>query len=106
MEKQYDRAALKNSAKRLLFTQTPKVWVVGLLFLLATEWVSQILDLVGYNPITAAAEALTSWQTAAGLTQGDAMAAYNAAMACFAGRWAMVGLFVSVLVLLYRTVVS
>lgn len=105
-----NRIELKRRAKQLVRSGTPNPMVIALIFVLATTWLSTLLDLVVENPLTKVVELATQWSMAMNLegsvspSMTDAM--MQQMMNCFHGTKAMIGLLAAVLVALYSLVVN
>ena len=59
----FNRSAVKNQTKQMLRVGNPAPWLVTLVFLLATTWVSQIVDLVVPNPFDDVLDNMQQWIT-------------------------------------------
>lgn len=105
-----NRIELKRRAKQLVRSGSPNPMVVALIFILATTWLSTVLDLVVENPLNKVMELATQWSMAMNLegnvspSMTDAM--MQQMMNCFHGPKAMFGLLAAVLMALYSLVVS
>lgn len=106
----YNRVALKNRTKSLVRQGSPAPFLVVLVYLLATVWVSQIADVALFNPITYAAQLMNEWYNDIALSGSVSDAAVNAIMqevlACFQGTRALIGMLAALIILLYTMVVD
>lgn len=106
----YNRVALKNRTKRLVRQGSPAPYLVALVYLLATSWVSQIADTALYNPITYATQMMNGWYLDVTLADSVTNASMNAMMqeilSCFQGTRALIGMLASLIILLYTAVVD
>lgn len=106
----YNRVALKRSAKRLVRQGTPAVFLVTLVYILATTWVSTIADLVVPNPLNGLAEVVNNWSLTISemeyVTQGTLDAMTQQIWASLRGTQAMIGLLVALIVSFYSMVVN
>lgn len=57
----FNRSAVKQRTKHMLREGNPAPWKVTLVFLLATTWVSQIVDVILPNPFNAVSANLQQW---------------------------------------------
>lgn len=105
-----NRIELKRRAKQLVRTGTPNPMVVALIFILATTWLSTVLDLVVENPLNKAMGIIEEWSLAMNLEENVAPSMMDAMsqqlMSCFHGSKAVIGLLVAVLMALYSLVVN
>ncbi len=105
-----NRLELKRRAKQLIRSGSPNPMMIALIFLLATTWLSAVLDLVVENPLNKFTEVYTQWSQmmSAGDSISPAMmdAMKQQMMGCFQGTEAVVGLLLAVLVSLYSLVVQ
>lgn len=106
----YNRVALKNRTKSLVRQGSPAPYLVVLVYLLTTVWVSQIADLALFNPITYATQLMNEWYNDIALSGSVSNAAVNAIMqevlACFQGTRALIGMLATLIILLYTMVVD
>lgn len=97
-----DRKGLKENAKELIRTLQPKTWMVALVYLLATSWVSQIHDLA--NPVMVdlnRAIALVEAGTSEGIYQAQSIIA-----GVFGTPGGYITIFLSIVLSLYTMVVN
>lgn len=106
----YNRVALKNRTKSLVRQGSPAPYLVVLVYLLATTWVSQIADVALYNPITYVSQMMNAWYTDMALSGSVSNASMNAmlqeVLACFQGTRALIGMLAALIILLYTVVVD
>ncbi len=105
----YNRGALKREAKHLVGRGNPAVYLVTLVFLLATSWVSNLADLILPSPLTNVMVVFDSWaETLSGgyLSQGAMDAMVQEMLSCFTGTQAMIAMLVSLLITFYSWVVN
>ena len=106
----YNRVALKNRTKSLVRQGSPAPFLVVLVYLLTTVWVSQIADLALFNPITYATQLMNEWYNDIALSGSVSNAAVNAIMqevlACLQGTRALIGMLATLIILLYTMVVD
>ncbi|MBQ8934854.1 MAG: DUF975 family protein [Oscillospiraceae bacterium] len=100
-----DRKARKARSKELIRGVQPAIWSVALIYLLATNWVDNLVGLL--SPVTSRLNELqlTMWEA---VSQNDADALSNAvdsARQIFASTGGYITLLLSVLILLYTQVV-
>ncbi len=101
-----DRKPLKERAKELIRTAQPPAWQVTLIFLLATTWVSTVVDL--FNPVT---RAIQEWYQTVypAAVSGDLGVVYSAQAAfgrLLTSSTGYVSMLLSVIISLYITVVD
>ena len=105
----YNRIALKQRAKRQSRLGNPAVWLVTLVYILATTWVANVADLIVPNPINAMAEVMNSWaltlENMEYVSQGALDAMTQQLWACLRGPQAMIGLLVALIIAFYSMVV-
>ncbi len=108
---QFHRGALKRNAKSMIFSGNPAFYLITLVFLLATDWVSLVVDLITTNPLDEASDLINSWSALLVSSDGSfSQVAWNAMLqqvwACFRGGQAMVALFAALLVYFYIMVMD
>ena len=107
----YDRAALKRRAKHLVRQGNPAVYMVTLVFLLATTALSNVVNLLLPNPFNQINALANQWMnqiTNSGgqLTQGAVDAFYQQLWSLFQGPMASVAMLVGLILGFYSLVVS
>lgn len=107
----YDRAALKRRAKHLVRQGNPAVYMVTLVFLLATTALSNVVNLLLPNPFNQIYNLSNQWMneiTNSGgqLTQGAVDAFYQQLWSLFQGPMASVAMLVGLILGFYSLVVS
>ena len=106
----FDRIALKRTTKRLVTQGNPAVYLVTLVFLLATTWVTSISGLAVASPLNGIVEVMESWSVTMMESEYISESAMDAMMqqlgAAMTGPQVMIGLLVSLIVSLYSMVVS
>lgn len=106
----YDRRALKRNTKGLVHQGSPAVYLVALVYLLATTWVSTLSELVVANPFSTLAETLNNWSMTIAemeyITQGTLDAMTQQILASLRGPQAAIGLLVVLLISFYSMVVN
>lgn len=106
----FDRIALKRTTKGLVKQGNPAVYLVTLVFLLATTWVTTISGLAVSSPLTGIVEVMESWTMTMMESEYITESAMDAMMqqlgAAMTGPQVMIGLLVSLIVALYSMVVN
>ncbi len=106
----FNRSAVKQRIKHMLREGNPAPWKVTLIFLLATTWVSQIVDVVLPNPFHAVSTSLQQWDVILNGSTELSESTVNAMMQqVFSGltvasaKWAIL---VALVILFYSVVVG
>lgn len=106
----YNRIALKQRAKRQTRLGNPAVFLVTLVYILATTWVSNVADLIVPNPFNAMADVFNSWavtlENMEYVSQGALDAMTQQLWASLRGPQAMIGLLVALIIVFYSLVVN
>lgn len=106
----FDRIALKRTTKRLVTKGNPAVYLVTLVFLLATTWVTTLSGLAVANPLSGVVEVMESWSMSMMESEYITESAMDAMMqqlgAAMSGPQVVIGLLVSLIVSFYSMVVS
>lgn len=106
----YNRIALKQRAKQQSRLGNPAVFLVTLVYILATTWVSNLVDLIVTNPFNAMTDVFNSWavtlENMEYVSQGALDAMTQQLWASLRGPQAMVGLLVALIIAFYSMVVD
>ena len=107
----YDRGALKRRAKHLVREGNPPVYLVTLIFLLATTALSNVVNLLLPNPFNQMYTLSNQWMneianSGGELSQGAVDAFYQQMWSLFQGPWASVAMLVGLILGFYSLVVS
>lgn len=110
----YNRQALKQRAKRLIGWGNPAMFLITLVYVLATTWVSSLSSLTVPNPLNSVSEIYMNWynglmdamQSSGMVSQGTIDALTQRILSCFVGPQAAIGLLVALLVGFYSFVVG
>ena len=110
----YNRQALKQRAKRLIGWGNPAMFLITLVYVLATTWVSSLSSLAVPNPLNSVSEIYMNWynglmdamQSSGMVSQGTIDALTQRILSCFVGPQAAIGLLVALLVSFYSFVVG
>lgn len=106
----YDRIALKRNTKRLVTKGVPAVFLVTLVYLLATTWVSTISGLAMTSPLSELYDVMDSWMYTMMESETISETAMAVMMqqlgAALSGPQVLVGMLVGVIISLYSMVVN
>lgn len=106
----FNRSAVKNQTKQMLRAGNPAPWLVTLVFLLATTWVSQIVDLVVPNPfddvLTNMQQMLINVSGSAVISDSTINAMTQQVFSALSGGTAMWAILAALIVAFYSMVVG
>ncbi len=110
----YNRRALKQRAKSLIGWGSPAMFLITLVYVLATTWVSSLSSLAVPNPLNSVSEIYMNWynglmdamQSSSVVSQGTMDALTQRILGCFVGTQAAIGLLVALLIDFYSFVVG
>ena len=107
----YDRGALKRRAKHLVRQGNPAVYMVTLIFFLATTAVSEVVSLLLPNPVNQMSTLYSQWinqivNSGGQISQGAVDAFYQQMWSLFRGPMASVAMLVALIIGFYSLVVQ
>ncbi len=106
----FNRSAVKQRTKHMVLEGNPTPWKVTLVFILATTWISQIVDLVLPNPFADVMTNMQQWllslSNSSVLTDSSVNAMMQEIFSGLAGGMAMWAILASLIVAFYSMVVG
>jgi uncharacterized membrane protein len=106
----FNRSAVKQRTKHMVLEGNPTPWKVTLVFILATTWISQIVDLVLPNPFADVMTNMQQWllslSNSSVLTDSSVNAMMQEVFSGLAGGMAMWAILASLIVAFYSMVVG
>lgn len=106
----FDRVATKKQAKLLLRQGNPPMWQITLVYLIATTWLSMVVNLILPNPFEKALAVYTNMAAMMSNYSGSSDAFVSLmqqqVLQCFQGTTAAIAMLVALLVLFYSLVVE
>ena len=106
----FNRSAVKQRTKHMVLEGNPTPWKVTLVFILATTWISQIVDLVLPNPFADVMTNMRQWllslSNGSVLTDSSVNAMMQEVFSGLAGGMAMWAILASLIVAFYSMVVG
>ena len=101
----FNRSAVKQRTKHMVLEGNPTPWKVTLVFILATTWISQIVDLVLPNPFADVMTNMRQWllslSNGSVLTDSSVNAMMQEVFSGLAGGMAMWAILASLIVAFY-----